>query len=67
MNHSSSPCGAKLNEVELPVESTNQPIDVLEEQPPCDPLDQWSQTVMRHMQRMAVDEEYRKSIAQHLS
>ena len=31
------------------------------------PLDAWLAASMRNMRRMAVDEEYRRSIAQHLS
>ena len=37
------------------------------ETPTTNPMDEWSQRVMKNMNRMAVDEDYRKSIAKNLS
>ena len=59
--------GTNLNDVEQPAE-LETPVGVKpQDKRHSRPLDQWSQTVMRNMQRMAIDEDYRTSIAQKLS
>jgi hypothetical protein len=56
-----------LNEVEQPAKSETPAIVKPQDKLPSRPLDQWSQTVLRNMKRMATDEGYRTSIAQKLS
>ena len=56
-----------LIEVEQPATSETLAIVKPQDKLPSRPLDQWSQTVMRNMKRMATDEDYRMSIAQKLS
>ena len=56
-----------LNEVEQPAKSETPAIVKPQDKLPSRPLDQWSQTVIGSMKRMAPDEDYRKSIAQKLS
>ena len=67
MNELPNAFKANLCDFESAATSPTLPSEEQKAEPPCRPLDQWMQDVMRHMQRMAMDEEYRKSIAQHLS
>ena len=56
-----------LCEVEQPAKSETPTIVMPQDKLPSRPLDQWSKNVMGNMKRMAIDEDYRKSIAQKLS